>query len=122
MNFASKEILSKLPSMSESELDALGFGVVGLTDAGQIVKYSKYQSELANVAKHDAMGKIFFKDVAPCTMNGVFYTQFKNGVAAGKLETVFPYTFTYKMKPTAVVVQMHRDAGSKTNWVLVKKA
>jgi photoactive yellow protein len=122
MSFVPKDVLAKLPSMSESEIDGLPYGVVGLTDGGQIVKYSRYQSELANVEKKNAMGKGFFKEIAPCTQNGLFAINFDKGVKSNALDAEFPYTFTYKMKPTNVLVHMYRCTATRTNWVLVKKA
>jgi photoactive yellow protein len=66
------------------------------------------------------MGKNFFTQVAPCTNNRLFFGRFKDGVSAGELDTEFNYTFTYKMKPTNVVIRLLRD-GSSTNWVFVAK-
>ena len=122
MSFAPPDVLTELPKMTPAQLDALGFGVVGLTDGGDITKYNKYQSDLAGVPQAQALGKAFFKDVAPCTQNGLFYHQFKKGVEAGKLEASFPYTFTCKMTPTDVAVQLYRDPATRTNWVLVKRS
>ena len=41
-------------------------------------------------------------------------------VAAGSLDAEFNYTFSYKMKPTNVVVKMLRNSDN-TNWVFVAK-
>jgi len=75
---------------------------------------------MAGVPVPSAMGKNFFTQVAPCTNNRLFFGRFKDGVSAGELDTEFNYTFTYKMKPTNVVIRLLRD-GSSTNWVFVAK-
>ena len=77
--------------------------------------------ELANIQPADAEGKSFFTQVAPCTNNNLFFGSFKKGVQDGELNVLFPYTFTYRMRPTNVKVHIYRDAATRTNWVLVKK-
>ena len=120
-SFISQEQLSSLPSMSRAELDALDFGAVKVDDEGVIEIYNRYESELASVSVADAEGKSFFTQVAPCTNNNLFFGSFKKGVQEGELNALFPYTFTYRMRPTNVKVHIYRDAATRTNWVLVKK-
>jgi photoactive yellow protein len=121
MQFVPGNVLSSLGSLSRSQADSFDFGVVKVDDSGVIQLYNKYESELAGVAPATAEGKNFFTHIAPCTNNRLFYGRFKDGVAADSLNVTLPYTFTYKMKPTNVLVQMYRDSATKTNWVFVKK-
>jgi photoactive yellow protein len=109
MQFVPADMLSKIGSLSRMQAD----GVIEL--------YNKYEAELAGVAPTAAEGKNFFTQVAPCTNNRLFFGRFKDGIAAGALNVALPYTFTYKMKPTNVVIHLYHDAASKTNWVFVKK-
>lgn len=120
-SFISHDELRRLPSMSRAELDALEFGAVQVDDAGVIKMYNRYEAELANIAVADAEGKNFFTQVAPCTNNNLFFGSFKKGVQDGSLNVLFPYTFTYRMRPTNVKVHIYRDDATRTNWVLVKK-
>ena len=69
-----------------------------------------------------AEGKNFFTQVAPCTNNGLFFGTFKKGVAANNLNVSFPYTFTFKMRPTNVKIHMFRDPNSRKNFVFVARA
>ena len=121
MNFDAPETLSALPSLTREDLDALAFGVIKVNDTGIVEVYNKYESELACVPPAKAEGKNFFTQIAPCTNNRLILGRFKEGVAAGELDASIPYTFTYKMRPTNVVIRLYRDSGTKTNWVLVKK-
>ncbi len=107
--------------MSKSEVDALPFGCVRVDDGGTIQLYNKYESELANVNPSDAMGRNFFRELAPCTNNRLVFGRFKDGVAAGALDAEVTYAFTYKMRPTLVQIHLYRDPGTKTNWVMVKR-
>ena len=113
-------VLSHLAQLTQEHADAAAdVGIVEVDDHGVIKIYNKYESDLAGVARANAVGKNFFLEVAPCTNNRLFMGTFKAGVQSGTLDKKFNYTFTYKMKPTNVQIRLLRHAASKTNWVLV---
>ncbi|HMV41145.1 MAG TPA: photoactive yellow protein [Leptospiraceae bacterium] len=116
-----KGILYNLGYLSRDQADAANFGIIKVDDQGQILLYNRYESELAGVPVHNAEGKNFFTQVAICTNNRLFFGKFKDGVSSGHLDISFNYVFTYKMKPTNVVIQLYRDQASATNWIFVKK-
>ncbi|HMV76840.1 MAG TPA: photoactive yellow protein [Leptospiraceae bacterium] len=120
MRFVSQEICEKIPKMSPSELDEFDFGIIKLDDSGVIRIYNQTESEKANVPKLSAVGKNFFTAVAPCTNNSLFMGSFRKGVEKKEMNFIFPYTFTYKMKPTPVKVHLYRDLATQTNWIFVK--
>ena len=120
MSFVDSSTLTTLPSLDQSQADALDFGIVKVDDEGNVLLYNQWESDMAGVPVASAMGKNFFTQVAPCTNNRLFFGRFKDGVSAGDLDTEFNYTVTYKMKPTTVVVRLLRD-GSSANWVFVAK-
>lgn len=120
-SFATADILSRLATMSRQEIDSLNFGVVQVDDDGKILLYNKYESELASIPPAQAEGKNFFKEIAPCTNNSLFYGTFKDGLKKGDLNHLFVYTFTYKMRPTNVTVHLYRDRARQANFILVQK-
>jgi photoactive yellow protein len=120
--FVPAEFLENLPKMSASQLDALDFGCVKVSDEGKVIQYNRWESEFASVPQKDAIGKNFFRELAPCTNNRLVFGKFKDGVSAGSLDTVLSYAFTYKMRPTLVKVHLYRHPRTMTNWVLVKRA
>jgi len=119
MSFVPGHILEQLPQMNRSDFDAQSFGVVQVDDAGVIKLYNKYESDLVSVPVSSAEGRNFFTQVAVCTNNRLVFGKFKEGVAAGRLDHEFNYTFTYKTKPTNVQIHMYRHNASRTNWVFV---
>jgi photoactive yellow protein len=118
--FVDNAILNKLGNLTRAEADNAAFGIIKLEADGKIVLYNKYESELAGVPIEKAEGKNFFTDIAVCTNNRIFFGRFKEGIAQGNLDLVFNYVFTYKMKPTNVIIHLYFDKVSKTNWVFVK--
>lgn len=121
-SFVPANILQSAASISRQEADACDFGIVKVDDTGVIQLYNRYEADLAGVAPSEAEGKNFFTQIAPCSNNSLFFGTFKKGVAAGNLNVTFPYTFTYKMKPTNVNIHLYRCSASNTNWIFVKKA
>jgi photoactive yellow protein len=113
--------LGSLAGTSDAELDQLEFGVVQLDDHGIVERYNRYESRLTGLAREDAIGRHFFRDLAPCTNNGLFRGLFERGLAEGRLNHLFPYTFTYRMQPTNVKVHLYRDDATGTNWVLIAR-
>lgn len=119
MRFLDEDRIQEIIQLSEQQLDEIEYGVVKIDDRGVIEIYNKEESERANVAKNDAIGKNFFTQIAPCTNNGIFYGSFKNGLQTRQLDLIFPYTFTYKMKPTPVKIHLYRNQANQSNWIFV---
>lgn len=120
--FVPSELFGMLGNLSRADADSCDFGIVQLDDTGRVTMVNKYQSELGGVPVPQFEGKHYFTQIAPCTNNGLFYGTFKKGVAAGTLNVMFPYTFTFKMKPTNVKVHMYRDPNSGKNFCFVARA
>lgn len=118
--FIDTNTLGKLGTLTQTEADAAPFGIVKVDNSGKILLYNKYESELANVPIQTAVGKNFFTEVAICTNNRIFYGRFKEGMVNGDLDIAFNYVFTYKMKPTNVVIHLYHDKTSDSNWIFVK--
>jgi photoactive yellow protein len=121
MPFVSSEIMVSLPSLTANQLDELDFGCVKVNDKGLVEMYNLWESEFAGVPQETAMGRNFFRELAPCTNNRLIFGRFKEGVEQDNLNTIVSYAFTYKMRPTLVKVHLYRDPATKTNWVLVQK-
>ena len=120
--FATPDTLARLPKLARRDLDALPFGCVRVGDDGRVLSYNKWESELAGVPQEDAIGRNFFRELAPCTNNRLVFGRFKDGVRDDELDTVLTYSFTYKMRPTLVDVHLYRDTETQSNWVLVRKS
>ena len=121
MTFVTPDIVNKLANLSGIDANDAPFGIVKVDNAGKILMYNRYESEMAGVLPETAEGKSFFTEIAPCTNNKLFYGKFKTGIELGELDVQFNYTFTYKMKPTNVAIHMLHDKKSLSNWVFVVK-
>ena len=95
-------------------------GVVGLDDSGTVLSYNKRETEFSGLAASEVIGQNFFTEVAPCCNNSLIYGAFLNGIAANDLNLRVPYTFTYRVKPTNVVLHLSQDQVAKTNWLIIE--
>ena len=118
--FGSEDTKRLLHALTDRELNALPFGVIKVDDSGVILFYNKYESELASVPVHEALGKNFFTQLAPCSNSRLFYGYFKEGIVAGSMDKSYMYTFSYKMRPTLVRVHLYKDR-MNNNWVMIQK-
>ena len=118
--FVPPEVLERVAQLSDEALDALPFGVVGLDEAGRVIRYNRFESELAQVPRAAATGADFFAELAPCTGNALVRGRFEAGVARGALDTCFPFTFSYRMTPTPVRLHLYRCPRSGTYWLFVE--
>lgn len=114
--FVPAELFSRLGNLSRADIDACNFGIIQLDDAGNVVMVNRYQSELGGVPVPQFEGRHWFTKIAPCTNNSLIYGTFKKGVAAGALNVIMPYTFTFRMKPTNVQLHLYRDQASGKNF------
>ena len=121
-SFVPAEVLAQAGTMNKPQADLCPFGCVQVDDAGRVLTYNRYLSEMSGVSSGQAAGKNYFTQVNPCTNNPMFYGAFKRGVAAGQMDEHFAYLFTHQMRPTHVKVHMVRDGLAQTNWIFVKKA
>ena len=120
--FVPAEVFNMLGSMTRADADNCDFGIIQLNDSGNCVFANRYQADLAGLQPSAYDGQHWFTKIAPCTNNSLIYGSFKKGVAAGSLNLVMPYTFTFKMRPTAVYLHLFRDPASGKNFAFCTRA
>jgi photoactive yellow protein len=115
-------VLERADVLTPAELDSLPVGMIQLDRSGKVLKFNQTESELARVAREDAVGKSFFDEVAPCTKVQAFHGRFVEGVENRKLHTVFDYTFRFRDgREKNVVISMFYSATTETVWVCVER-
>jgi photoactive yellow protein len=117
--FGSAGLCAKLDAWSDdaARYDELDFGLIAMDLDGTIVAYNRCEGEFASVSPHNAIGLIFFCDVAPCTNNYLVSGRFD---AASELDETIDYVFTVKMRPRAVQLRLLKNQRSGRQYVAVK--
>lgn len=121
IRFGQDDIENTLSDMDDRQLDDLAFGAIQLDAKGTILQYNAAEADITGRDPEKVKGQNFFTDVAPCTNTDEFYGKFKEGVDSGALNSIFEYTFDYKMQPTKVKVHMKKAVTDNSYWVFVKR-
>jgi len=117
MKFRDDNILAMLATATPEQLDELPFGVVRMDHRGVVVDYNRFESEVSGLPDHRVVGKHFFEQIAPCTNNFLVAVRF----AEEKLDELVDYVFTYRMKPTRVLLRLLKSPGIEHQYLLVEK-
>ena len=120
--FGKDDIANVVARMDKGALDTLPFGAVLIDRRGTIVKYNRMEQQISGrTDPNRVIGKNWFRDVAPCTRSREFYGKFVEGVKRGRLDTLFDYTFDYKMTKQAVRIHMKSAKDPNYFWIFVKR-
>lgn len=119
-NVSEEQLLRRVDSMSETQLDQLPLGTIQLDANGNILKYNNYEERLARTRKINVVGKNFFTEVAPCTNVQEFFGRFKKGVQARNMHEKFRYHFSFKHNPLDVTITLFYSDITETIWVFVR--
>lgn len=85
-----------LPQLAEL-FDALPIGLVMLDRQGHVVLYNRFEEKLARRKKERAIGRHFFREIAPCmdvkALGGAFRDKIGHGPFLERLEISFAFPF-----------------------------
>lgn len=121
VSFGKTDIENSLSKMNDAQLNELSFGAIEVDAAGKILKYNAAEGAITGRDPKAAVGKNFFREVAPCTNRPQFKGVFDEGVKKGDLNTLFEYVFDHQMKPTKVKIHMKKAILGNSYWIFVKR-
>ncbi|KQP49683.1 PAS domain-containing protein [Pseudorhodoferax sp. Leaf274] len=108
--------------LERTDVDQLGFGVIGF-DADCIVRvYNKHESAAAGLLPERVLGHHLFESVAPCMNNFLVAQRFEDAAAASSaLDDTIAYVLTLRMRPTPVRLRLLADPALRWRYVLVQR-
>ncbi len=110
--------LDDLETMPLDQVDALPFGVVGLSEDGMVELYNATESRMAGITADSIMGTAFFLTTAQCMNNFMVAQRLADEV---ELNTTLPYVLTFRMRPTPVTLRLLKGRGSKRSYLLIQR-
>ncbi|MEM1204867.1 MAG: PAS domain-containing protein [Acidobacteriota bacterium] len=96
----------QLVGLSSQEIDQLPFGYIALDPKGKILKYNRYEAELARLEQDSVLGKNFFTEVAPCTQVQEFEGRFRDFASGSAEDTTLSFDFVFKFRHGAQNVRI----------------
>lgn len=122
MPFDSPELFETLHTLTNEELDALPFGVIGFDREGIIQRYNAHESSMAHFEADTVLGQHVFIELAPCLNNYLVAGRFEDADAQGApLDEVMPYVLSFRMRPTRVSMRLIARPGAPLRFVLVQR-
>ncbi len=107
INFDSQGLGQALSQVSNEQLNALEFGVIGFDDEGLVKVYNAYESRVAGLSLDSVIDADLFSTVAPCMNNFLVAQKFEDAIdLKADLDETMDYVLTLKMKPTRVKLRL----------------
>lgn len=118
--FDESDLIARLESLSDVELDQAPFGVIGF-DAEAIVKrYNTTEASMAGLSVSRVIGQPMFTVVAPCMNNFMVAQRFEDAEAAATtLDATIDYVLTLRMRPHKVKLRLLSTPDATHRYVLV---
>nr|WP_316642455.1 PAS domain-containing protein [uncultured Roseateles sp.] len=119
-DFSTPNLLDLLATLSNADLDALDFGVIGFGADGKVNQYNRFESAAAGLSSERVLGHAVFATVAPCMNNFMVAQRFEDAAAGAEdLDDTIDYVLTLRMKPVKVRLRLLAAAGSPQRYVLI---
>ena len=92
VDFAANDVARRLEELTPAQIDELPFGVVRLTTDGVVVQYSKTEGKLSGFGDRRAVGRDFFRTIAPCMNTSGLLTRLERDAQRGAVDFEFGQT------------------------------
>ena len=121
-SFDDSGLLRRLDAMSDAELDALDFGVIGFDPVGVVRRYGAHESKSSGLSPQRVLGLSLFNEVAVCMNNYMVAQRFEDAAADGsELDATIDYVLTLRMRPVKVRLRMLAGPGVTGRFVAIDR-
>lgn len=96
------------------EADALAFGVIGLDRDGVVTDYNAAEASLSGLDRERVIGRNFFTEVAPCTLETEFEERWKQLREVGEGKDEFTFVFRFSSGHKIVQVRALMKTGGRS--------
>ena len=122
ITFDQPDLPAVLSGLSATQLDALGFGVIGFDDDGVVRQYNRFESQAAALSLDRVIGNPIFTNVAPCMNNFMVAQRFEDAREAGaSLDATIDFVLTWRMRPTNVRLRLIAVPGAPYRYVVLER-
>ena len=122
VDFAASELLALMGTLTEAQLDALDFGVIGFDADGVVRRYNAFESQAAGLSAQRVLGQLLFTVVAPCMNNFLVAQRFEDANQQNAdLDDIIGYVLTLRMRPVKVKLRLLSSPDADLRFVLVQR-
>jgi photoactive yellow protein len=113
--FDAPHIAAQLNCMSDSELDALPFGVIEMNHQFKVLRYNSVESRHSRLPPDRVIGQHLFRDVAPWANK----RQIARRYQLDSLDETIQYTAYLQMQQEPVTLRMLKPAYNERMYLLL---
>ena len=99
-------------------LDALPFGVVGLSGSGITEIYNSTEARYAGLHRDSVIGQPFFLVTGVCMNNFLVAQRFEDEDA---IDSIIDYVLTFRMRPTPVKLRLLKQPHVSRRYLLIQR-
>lgn len=110
--------VSDLEAMPSDRIDALPYGVVGLSPDGTTEVYNATESKLAGIPRSIVLGWAYFAETAQCMNNLKVAQRFED---EPEIDDVIDYVLTLRMRPTPVRLRLLKTRSCARRYLLIQR-
>jgi len=110
--------LIDLEGLTDRELDALPFGVIGLSADCLVEVYNQTESKLAGLSQNAVIGTHFFLTTAQCMNNFMVAQRFED---EAELDDTVNFMLTLRMRPTPVRLRLLQCRAVRRRYILLDR-
>ena len=122
LQFNQAALLAPLNALSDQDLDAVDFGVIGFDDTATVCRYGAHERRASGLREDQVLGLPLFDVVAPCMNNYLVAQRFDDAAAeARELDVTLDYVLTLRMRPQPVRLRLLAAPGVPVRYVLVQR-
>jgi photoactive yellow protein len=110
--------LAALDFLGKEGIDALPYGVIGLTNTSIVDVYNAVESRLAGLPREKVVDNHFFLAIAPCMNNFLVAQRFED---EPELDSIIDYVLTLRMRPTPVKMRLLKNAADQRRYILIQR-
>jgi photoactive yellow protein len=118
LSFDAPQMGAQLSCMSDSELDALPFGVIEMNHQFKVLRYNSIESRHSRLPPDRVIGQNLFRDVAPWANNQRIARRYR----LDSVDETMQYTVSLNMQQEAVTLRMLKPGYSERMYLLVNRS
>lgn len=110
--------IDDLVTRDAADLDALPFGVVGLSPEGIVEIYNATEARSAGLGRETVLGTHFFTATAQCMNNFMVAQRFED---EPEIDAIIDYVLTFRMRPTPVRLRLLKQPDVSSRFLLIER-
>ena len=123
LHFNQAALLAPLNALSDQDLDAVDFGVIGFDHTATVCRYGAHERRASGLREDQVLGLPLFDVVAPCMNNYLVAQRFEDAAACGEaLDETLDYVLTLRMRPQPVKLRLLAAPATPLRYVLVQRS